>query len=87
MKLFRVILPNLTIALNIAAAIVVYLDLRNPMMGFLVGAPFLTLMTLCIVCSVTTAAMLFRHGYTESSEKDQKESVNTTKNIEVALDI
>jgi len=59
MKFWRAFLPNLTIALNIALMIVVYLDLRNPMMGFLVGAPFLTLVCACCICSIATAIVLY----------------------------
>ena len=43
MKLFHVLIPNLAISLNISLMILIYLDMRNPMMGFLVGAPFLVL--------------------------------------------
>ena len=60
MRIMRAILPNLTIALNISLLVVVYLDLRNPTMGFLVGSPFLTLVVICSVCSIVTAAMLYK---------------------------
>jgi hypothetical protein len=59
MKLFRSVLPNLTISLNIALMIVIYLDMRNPMMGFLIGAPFITLAASCCICSILTAAVLY----------------------------
>ena len=59
MKFWRAFLPNLTIALNIALMIVIYLDLRNPMMGFLVGAPFLVLIIASCVCSIATAVVLY----------------------------
>lgn len=61
MNKLRGFIPNLTIALNIALLVVIYLDLRNPMMGFLVGAPFLVLAGATCICSVITA-MLFYIG-------------------------
>lgn len=59
MKFLRGFLPNLTIALNLALLIAVYLDLRNPLMGFLVGTPFLVLVIADCVCSVATAVILY----------------------------
>ena len=59
MKLFRAVIPNLAISLNIALLVIIYLDMRNPMMGFLVGAPFLTLVGACVVCSILSAAVLY----------------------------
>ena len=59
MKLFRAILPNLTISLNIALMVVIYLDMRNPMMGFLIGAPFITLVASSCICSIATAIVLY----------------------------
>ena len=46
MKFLRSALPHICITLNISLLVVIYLDLRNPMMGFLSGAPFLVLMVL-----------------------------------------
>ena len=59
MKFLRATLPNLTIALNLALMIVIYLDMRNPMMGFLVGAPFVVLVASSCICSIVTAIVLF----------------------------
>lgn len=59
MKFFRGFLPNLSIALNIALVIVIYLDKRNPMMGFLVGAPFVVLLIACVACSIASAVVLY----------------------------
>ena len=39
MKFFKLLIPNIAIVLNFALLIVVYLDMRNPMMGFLSGTP------------------------------------------------
>lgn len=59
MKFLKAFLPNLTIALNITLIVVVYLDRRNPMMGFLVGAPFMVLVCSCALCSLVTAIVLY----------------------------
>ena len=53
------VLPNLSISLNLALMIVFYLDLRNPMMGFLVGAPFLVLAACTCLSSVATGILLY----------------------------
>lgn len=59
MGFLRSLLPNLSIALNVSLLVVVYLDLRNPMMGFLVGWPFLILVVSCALCAIGTALVLF----------------------------
>lgn len=59
MIFLRAILPHLTIALNISMMVVIYLDKRNPMMGFLVGWPFLTLAILSMAASIATAVVLY----------------------------
>lgn len=59
MRFLNGLLPNLTIALNLVLLIVMYLNSRNPMMGFLVGAPFLVLIIASCVCSIATAILLY----------------------------
>lgn len=59
MRFLKAFLPNITIALCLAMLVVCYLDMRNPMMGFLIGVPFYTLAALTCVCSITTAVMLY----------------------------
>lgn len=59
MKFLHAALPNLTIALNVALMVVIYLDRRNPMMGFLVGAPFMVLAACCCICSIATGVVLY----------------------------
>ena len=59
MKFLYAMLPNLTISLNLVLLIVMYLNSRNPMMGFLTGAPFLVLIILSCVCSIATAVLLY----------------------------
>lgn len=60
MRFFRGFVPNLSVAVNLSVLVVVYLDMRNPMMGFLDGLPFLILVGLAVVCSVITAVLLYR---------------------------
>ena len=59
MKLFHAVIPNLAISLNIALMIVIYLDMRNPMMGFLVGKPFLVLAVSTCIASIASAVTLY----------------------------
>ena len=59
MKLFHAVIPNLAVSLNIALMIVIYLDMRNPMMGFLVGKPFLVLAISTCAASVASAVTLY----------------------------
>ena len=59
MKFLKGILPNLSISLNLALLVVFYLDLRNPMMGFLVGAPFLVLAVSACLSSILTGILLY----------------------------
>ncbi len=59
MKLFHAVLPNLAVSLNIALLIVIYLDMRNPMMGFLSGAPFVSLAVSACVCTIISAVTLY----------------------------
>ena len=59
MKFLRAAIPNLSMALNIALLIVIYLDRRNPMMGFLVGMPFLVLAASACLCSMITALIVY----------------------------
>ena len=59
MKFLNALLPNLTISLNLVLMIVLYLNSRNPMMGFLMGKPFLVLAISACVCSIATAVVLY----------------------------
>lgn len=70
MKLFRAIIPNLAISLNIALMIVIYLDMRNPMMGFLRGTPFVVLVACTAIASVTSAITLYA-AYRKNSKQVQ----------------
>lgn len=59
MKFLNALLPNLTISLNLVLLVVLYVDSRNPMMGFLMGAPFMVLEIAACVCSIATAIVLY----------------------------
>ena len=60
MKFFRAILPNLTIALQLALLVLVILDVFNPRVGLLSGMPFVVLFAASFVCAVATAVVLYR---------------------------
>lgn len=78
MIFLRTVLPNVSIALNISMLVVIYLDMRNPMMGFLVGWPFLILVALSVAASIATAVVLYkdwRSGrYDRKHYADEEES-------------
>ena len=59
MRFFYTVIPNLAISLDLALLVTLYLDLRNPMMGFLMGAPFLVLAISACVTSIISAALLY----------------------------
>lgn len=80
MRFLKAFLPNLTISLNIALLIVIYLDRRNPMMGFLVGAPFTVLAACTCICSVATAIVLYagwRKQFRKGAGKYQKVEIDS----------
>ena len=59
MKFIHAIVPNLSISLNLALMIVIYLDMRNPMMGFLEGVPVYVLAASACITSIISAVMLY----------------------------
>lgn len=59
MRFLKGALPNISLALTICLMVVVYLDRRNPMMGFLSGAPFFILALLTCVASIATSVVLY----------------------------
>lgn len=70
MKLFHAVIPNLAVSLNVALLIVIYLDMRNPMMGFLRGTPFVVLVACAVTASVTSAITLYA-AYRKNSKQAQ----------------
>ena len=67
MKIIHAIVPNLSISLNLALMIVIYLDMRNPMMGFLEGVPVYVLAASACITSIISAVTLYA-----AYRKDQK---------------
>ena len=66
-------------ALSICLVVVVYLDRRNPMMGFLMGAPFLVLVIAVAAASVATAITLYAQWRKPKKRKQKAEKpVNNT---------
>jgi hypothetical protein len=69
MKFLKSFLPNLTIVLSIALVILLYLDNRNPMMGFLYGKPFMLLGASLAICSVSVSIMYYVSWQKEKSSR------------------
>ncbi len=65
MKFLKSFLPNLTIALSVALVVLIYLDNRNPMMGFLYGKPFAIFSILLAACSIAVSVMSYISWYKE----------------------
>ena len=73
MRFFRGILPHISIALSICLVVVVYLDRRNPMMGFLMGAPFFILACAAAASSIATAVTLYIQWRKPKKQKQKQE--------------
>ena len=79
MRFLKGALPNISLALSIAMLVVVYIDRRNPMMGFLSGAPFFVLALLTGLASIVTAIVLY-HTWRKpkkSRRKTEKVTIDT----------
>lgn len=76
MRFFRAALPNLSLALNTALLIVIYLDRRNPMMGFLVGTPFLALAVSACLCSFVTALTVYADWRKRGAKREEREIIS-----------
>lgn len=72
MRFWKTALPNLSISLNIALMIVIYLDMRNPMMGFLVGTPFVVLVASTCISSIASAVVLYADQRSKGRRKEKK---------------
>lgn len=75
MRFLRGILPNISLALSVCLVIVVYLDRRNPMMGFLIGAPFFVLAVATAAASIATSIVLYRQWRKPKKRKRIAEKV------------
>lgn len=78
MKFLKGFLPNFTISANVALLIVIYLDMRNPLMGFLVGTPFQVLIGLCCASSIATAVTLYA-SWRKKGQKKYHEDTESKK--------
>ena len=78
MRFLKRTLPHIAISLNLALMIVIYLDMRNPMMGFLMGAPFVVLAACCCISSIVSAITLYA---TYRKSISQKQPVSQQKNL------
>ena len=75
MRFLKGALPNISLALSIAMLVVVYIDRRNPMMGFLSGAPFFILALLTGIASIATAIVLYSSWRKPKKRKKKAEKV------------
>lgn len=75
MRFFRGILPHISIALSICLVVIVYLDRRNPMMGFLMGMPFIVLVGAVAVSSIATAVTLYAWWRKPKKRKQKSEKI------------
>ena len=75
MRFLRGILPNISIALSICLVVVVYLDRRNPMMGFLMGTPFFVLVCAVAAASIATAVTAYAQWRKPKKRKHKTEKV------------
>jgi len=77
MKLFHAVIPNLAVSMNLVMLIVIYLDMRNPKMGFLMDTPFYVLSITTTVVSLISAVTLYA-----SYRKKQKELEDQENNLD-----
>lgn len=75
MRFLKGALPNISLALSVVMLVVVYIDRRNPMMGFLSGAPFFILALLTGIASIATAIVLYSSWRKPKKRKKKAEKV------------
>ena len=80
MRFLKGFLPNLTIALNVALLIVFYLESRNPMMGFMIGAPFMVLSVCAAVSSIATAVVMYATWRKPKKKRNQAKTEKVENN-------
>lgn len=59
MKFLKAVLPNISIALSLSLLVLVIVDNRNPMMGFLRSVQAQILISVAAVIAIATAAVLY----------------------------
>ena len=72
MKFWKATVPNLCISLWLALLTLVILDQYNPMLGFLKGKAFLTLVALCAFASLASAILLYRDFRREAARRRRR---------------
>lgn len=75
MRFWKGALPNISMALTVVLMVVIYLDRRNPMMGFLTGAPFFVLALLACAASIATSVVLYSGWRKPKKRKKKAEKV------------
>ena len=75
MRFLKGTLPNISLALSVVMLVVVYLDRRNPMMGFLTGPPFLILALLTGIASIATSIVQYKAWRKPKKRKKNAEKV------------
>jgi len=80
MRFLKGALPHICIALNICLLVIVYLDRRNPMMGFLVGAPFFVVVVACVAASVTVAGLLYYDWRKPKKRRNKQQNTEKIQN-------
>lgn len=76
MRFLKGALPNISLVLTVALMVVIYLDRRNPMMGFLVGAPFFILALMTGIASIATSVVLYSDWRKSKKQKRKAEKVS-----------
>ena len=76
MRFLKGALPNISLALTIALMVVIYLDRRNPMMGFLSGARLFVLALLAGIASIATSVVLYSAWRKPKKRKKKAEKVS-----------
>lgn len=77
MKMLHAVIPNLAISMNIVMLIVVYLDMRNPKMGFMGDTPYYVLAVGAAIVSLISAVTLYA-----SYRKNKKEQNIPENNLD-----
>ena len=74
MKIFHTVIPNLAISLNLVMMILIYLDMRNPMMAFIDGTPFYAVAIASCIVSLASAVTLYGAYRKKQKEKHIQEN-------------
>ena len=79
---WRKLVPNFSICVHLALVVVIYLDLRNPMMGFLEGKPFLILAGLAVVSAIASSVVLYADSRSGRFSRNRKKAAAKPEEIE-----